>query len=211
MPKGKITMEMFCNPPEKVQRMFRAVSELVRERPDSSSIKVQDITERAGIGKGTAYEYFSSREEIIMMALFYEYGTKLAELQNLVEQTSRFEDKMFRIIDWLYEHQDYNRSFMQIIRADAGGNSVCLKEQMPRELFDGMNEFLYHQADELLELGYMEGAFTETDTVKRRLAFLSMVFQLVMSFQNKKENKFLGMEYQKAREYAYRTMIKTLT
>ena len=55
MPKGELTIDIFCNPPEKVRRMYEAVSDLVRERTNISTIKVQDITERAGIGKGSAY------------------------------------------------------------------------------------------------------------------------------------------------------------
>ena len=51
-------------PSEKVQKMYEAISELVQEKKDVATLKVQDITSRAGIGKGTAYEYFSSKEEI---------------------------------------------------------------------------------------------------------------------------------------------------
>ena len=52
-------------PSEKVQKMYEAISELVQEKKDIASLKVSEITSRAGIGKGTAYEYFSSKEEII--------------------------------------------------------------------------------------------------------------------------------------------------
>lgn len=36
-----------------------------------SSIKVQDIATAAGVGKGTLYEYFSSKEEILSRAILY--------------------------------------------------------------------------------------------------------------------------------------------
>ena len=60
----EIKVENMKNPPDKMRLMFEAVSELIRQQRDISTIKVQDITAEAGIGKGTAYEYFSSKEEI---------------------------------------------------------------------------------------------------------------------------------------------------
>ena len=47
----------------KVILMYEAVISLIEEGKDINSIKVVDITSRAGIGKGTAYEYFKSNEE----------------------------------------------------------------------------------------------------------------------------------------------------
>ena len=41
-------------PSEKVQKMYEAISELVQEKKDVATLKVQDITSRAGIGKVTA-------------------------------------------------------------------------------------------------------------------------------------------------------------
>ena len=69
----EIKIENMKNPPDKMRLMFEAVSELIRQQRDISTIKVQDITAEAGIGKGTAYEYFSSKEEIIANALMYDY------------------------------------------------------------------------------------------------------------------------------------------
>lgn len=47
--------------PAKVLQMYRAVLELMEEGADVTTLRVSTITERAGIGKGTAYEYFTSR------------------------------------------------------------------------------------------------------------------------------------------------------
>ena len=63
--------KMFRNPPEKVLALYRAVVDLINAGCDVSTVKVSDITGRAGIGKGTAYEYFSSKEEIISSAILY--------------------------------------------------------------------------------------------------------------------------------------------
>ena len=49
----------------KVLALYEAVLKLLDEGADINTLKVSDMTERAGIGKGTAYDYFKSKEEII--------------------------------------------------------------------------------------------------------------------------------------------------
>ena len=51
--------------------IFQAVLELFRDGADINSFTVADITRQAGIGKGTAYEYFSDKDEMIAKAIFY--------------------------------------------------------------------------------------------------------------------------------------------
>ena len=46
---------------KKVMAMYQAVWKLLDEGKDLHKLKVSDITECAGIGKGTAYEYFRSK------------------------------------------------------------------------------------------------------------------------------------------------------
>ena len=74
----------------KVKALYEAVEELIFENIDVKEIKVSDITERAGIGKGTAYEYFRNKEEIISSAMLYHIDLicrqmieKLEELKDI--------------------------------------------------------------------------------------------------------------------------------
>ena len=60
---GKINgLEDISQVPPKVRQMYGAVIEMLEEGMDASGMRVSAITERAGIGKGTAYEYFDSKE-----------------------------------------------------------------------------------------------------------------------------------------------------
>lgn len=52
--------------------MYEAVNELLEEGRDIYRMKISEITQRAGIGKGTAYEYFSTKEELLGKAIFYQ-------------------------------------------------------------------------------------------------------------------------------------------
>lgn len=55
----------------KEKAIFDAIIELFEEGADLNNLTVAEITGKAGIGKGTAYEYFSDKEEMIAKALFY--------------------------------------------------------------------------------------------------------------------------------------------
>ena len=50
-----------------------------------SNIKVQDIATAAGIGKGTLYEYFSSKEEILARAILYALERALGWLEEQLQ------------------------------------------------------------------------------------------------------------------------------
>ncbi|MGN0962864.1 MAG: TetR/AcrR family transcriptional regulator, partial [Clostridia bacterium] len=54
----------------KESRILEAAAELIGENHHAiRTLKVADIANRAGVGKGTVYEYFSSKEEIIQKAV----------------------------------------------------------------------------------------------------------------------------------------------
>ena len=209
------TLEQFINPPKKARLMFEAVIGYVHEKIDPGSLTVQDITARAGVGKGTAYEYFSSKEELIALALFFDYGLRILELQELLEKKKNFEEKMLGLLDWLHDNKSYHMTFVKMIQISAGDEGVCqmLQTRIPQDVFDGMHSYLMEEGDALMEEGYEQGYFAETDKVKRRLALAGMVVNLVLTLHGdqKKERSFFIMDYKDMRQYAYTTLIKTLS
>ena len=209
------SLEQFINPPKKARLMFEAVIGYVHEKIDPGSLTVQDITARAGVGKGTAYEYFSSKEELIALALFFDYGLRILELQELLEKKKNFEEKMLGLLDWLHDNKSYHMTFVKMIQISAGDEGVCqmLQTRIPQDVFDGMHSYLMEEGDALMEEGYEQGYFAETDKVKRRLALAGMVVNLVLTLHGdeKKESSFFIMDYKDMRQYAYTTLIKTLS
>lgn len=53
--------------PEKVRLLYEAVLAMVTDGWDINRMKVSDITAQAGIGKGTAYEFFPPRRRSLRM------------------------------------------------------------------------------------------------------------------------------------------------
>ena len=85
----------------KVLALYRGVLELLDEGADVNGIKVSDITARAGIGKGTAYDYFKSREEIIACALLYDVEQKIEEEKEELDRNEGFRENVVFAFDWM--------------------------------------------------------------------------------------------------------------
>ena len=96
--------KLIHDPPQKVLALYQAVIEFINEGCDINTLKVADITGRAGIGKGTAYEYFSSKEEIISSAILYYVKVCFEKLQVISTDNRTFQQKINEVMDFIDEH-----------------------------------------------------------------------------------------------------------
>lgn len=87
------------SPPSKVLAIYHAVNALMAEDRDMNHIRVSEITSRAGIGKGTAYEYFNNKEQMVSYALFYNMLQELEGFWKSVAEQRTFRDKIYGILD----------------------------------------------------------------------------------------------------------------
>lgn len=78
------------NYPEKECRVFEGVLALAEGGADLRLLTVQDIARAAGIGKGTVYEYFSSKEEILAGTILYCIENELDEAEQAMERETTF-------------------------------------------------------------------------------------------------------------------------
>lgn len=100
---SKLTgMEAVSETPPKVLLMYDAVHQLVGDGVALGDIRVSAITELAGIGKGTAYEYFETKEEILACS-FISYVNRLAEEIN--RELGAFES-LREQVECVFEHLD---------------------------------------------------------------------------------------------------------
>lgn len=116
----------------KVKALYEAVLELIGENVDIRDVKVSDITKRAGIGKGTAYEYFSNKEEIISSALLYHIDMICGQMMESVGKIEKFHDKidyMFLCMDMEIAKRDCLIQFIQLM-IDNGPVSRLLQKKI---------------------------------------------------------------------------------
>lgn len=89
-------MNKALSPKEKA--IYQAVLTLFEEGADLNSLTVAEITGKAGIGKGTAYEYFSDKEEMIAKALFYNARQICLRIYERLKKEKSLYDKMNLIL-----------------------------------------------------------------------------------------------------------------
>jgi AcrR family transcriptional regulator len=75
------------------------------------STKMTDIAQAAGIGKGTIYEYFRSKEEIFKAAFNHIFSSMAAETEEVLSAPIGTEEKLRRVIrfvidDLIKEHAE---------------------------------------------------------------------------------------------------------
>ena len=154
--------------------IYKAIIELINEGADVSAMKVGDITARAGIGKGTAYEYFESKEEMVQKALFYYIMEQIERAKALVESKEKFEDRFMAILDYMVDNKNEIRPFLWIIRMRK--SEVTDMEQGSGEILQCLM-YLSGLAEWFLAFGDAEGLFKETNKNFRVSALLSQIVQ----------------------------------
>ena len=88
---------------DKVIAIYHAIEDLVAEGADISSMRVSDIAAKAGIGKGTTYEYFSSKEEMVVKALIYLVDGMVKRIMARMKELDTFEAKFILLLDEMEE------------------------------------------------------------------------------------------------------------
>lgn len=72
---------------EKQNQILDAMQELMASS-DLSAISVSQVAEKAGIGKGSIYYYFSSKNDIIAGVIERSYSKALEQVEHLAENTN---------------------------------------------------------------------------------------------------------------------------
>lgn len=104
--------------------IYQAVMELFEEGADLGSLTVAEITGRAGIGKGTAYEYFSDKEDMIAEALFYNVELFCGQLYEGLSRQENLYHKVDYILVELERHLVKSRCILQLIHAVSDNSAL---------------------------------------------------------------------------------------
>ena len=172
--KGEYTMGEHKDNKKEIA-IYKAVIDLINEGADVTSMKVGEITARAGIGKGTAYEYFESKEEMVEKALFYYILDQIEHAKALVESKNTFEEKFMSILDYMVENKNEIRPFLVIIRLRKSCETVDMQQQQSEIMM--CLSYLSGLAEWFLAFGDAEGLFKEQNKNFKISALLSQIVQ----------------------------------
>lgn len=195
--------------PPKVVAMNEAVASLWAEGRDLGSLTVAEITSRAGIGKGTAYEYFSSKEELIATALEYDLKIQLEHLIAIEEQSTGFRDILEKLMDWLKENFQNNSIFTVFLRHDAAVKKIMNELPEGKCKCDPKQgaEIVRTMISQALAVGEAEGIIKKQNPYFGVVAVISQLMSFSIYLANP---EYTEVTIDEAREFAVESIIKML-
>ena len=196
--------------PEKVIKMFDAVCEMLSENADINNMKVADITNRAGIGKGTAYEYFASKEEIITKALLYDTTKQFLYVSEVIRECKTFRGKVMAGFDWIADNFKECKTFAQLVKIGMGTYDVshALQDEFAKiHASDGCDVAL-QVADEMMQCGIEEGLLKPKNKNLMRMEFCSQVLMFAMFLTDRQRQSGDALQVEEVKNFAYEALVK---
>lgn len=127
---------------EKQQKIFRTVLDLAGQGENLYTVKVQTIATAAGVGKGTLYEYFSSKQEILVHTMLWCLENELAALKGSLAPGGTFEQDLAALQRCVAECMRQRGSIYRLIlggfsAAELPGLAETYKAEMEAQFAEG--------------------------------------------------------------------------
>lgn len=122
----------------KVDKIYEATIALISEKGVASNITIAEIANKALIGKGTIYEYFNTKEEVIAKSIIHLFKLNNIELNDIVTNSNSLDEAISKIID--YKMETYAKNNM--ISAFLIENSKIINKDFFNELNSEKNNFI---------------------------------------------------------------------
>lgn len=115
---------------ERETALYEAALRLIAKGVNPAAMKVQQIADEAGIGKGTVYEYFASKDEILQGMALYCFDTEIARIAVLMEPCTTLQELEDAVMAYLQDLSGTRMGTYQVIASSIGA----------RENLRGMDE-----------------------------------------------------------------------
>ena len=196
--------------PEKVIKMFDAVCEMLSENADINNMKVADITNRAGIGKGTAYEYFASKEEIITKALLYDTTKQFLYVSEVIRECKTFREKVMAGFDWIADNFKECKTFAQLVKIGMGTYDVShvLQDEFAKIHASDDCDVALQVVDEMMQCGIEEGLLKPKNQNLMRMEFCSQVLMFAMFLTDRQRQSGDALQVEEVKNFAYEALVK---
>ncbi len=124
----------------KVEALYQAVMELFAEGADLNTLTVAEIARKAGIGKGTVYEYFDNKEEMIAGAAYYFAKSSCQRMYKKLEEKESLYERMSLFLQSMDEEMNDIVCFVRVLHMMTDNSTVSnklreyLKNKGPEEV-----------------------------------------------------------------------------
>lgn len=102
--------------------------------------KMEDISQKAGIGKGTLYEYFKSKKDLFQEVVKHAVDMYIKLLHDVEIEDRPFREKLF---DFLMLHEE-------LLNKHKALSQLIIKE--PRDIAEGTRRYFYSVKGKVIEI-----------------------------------------------------------
>lgn len=151
----------------KREMIYEATLSLIEDNYQLTQIKVGDIAKEANIGKGTIYEYFDSKEEVISETIAYMIKGWVQNLESILDENQSFEESYRRILRNLFpmmkkKHQIF-MGFMMLSKSS--DTSVDALHKMMEKNNEEIQKTVLHLYEKIVDKSLEEGIIKEKPEV----------------------------------------------
>jgi AcrR family transcriptional regulator len=135
---------------------------------------MQEIARAAGIGKSTLYDYFPTKDHVLLFVFEEELDLLQEQAEGIAAQAGPVEEKLIRILEAQLENLHKNKNFfselsLQVMQLGPAAQARSMKKRYAyQDLLRGV-----------LEQGVLEGAFRPINTRLATRALLSIMEGMV--------------------------------
>lgn len=196
---------------EKEIAIFNGVLKLARSGANITKITSRQIAAAAGMGKATIYDYFSSKEEIVLGALKYSMSMQAAEFAAAMESTLDFARKMNIIYGGIIDRLTDTGSIFHLLLQFSGGRDSCpvnsdICPPLHRQLMEFV-QILYGVLQDGFRQGMLKTDVSQPESRSYvRMVFLSSLFAVASQAKDKSNTP----SRQEIIKNAYTMLIKAL-
>lgn len=170
--------------------IFAAVADLLSQGHNPHELKVAQIAQAAGIGKGTAYEYFSSKEDILREAIHYQIQKVYKQTNNIIASASGFRQAFFRLLEFYDEMIDSHLPNIWTMMSSLDRNTFIDNSEKNLDSLRALQKQAEQQINFLMQLGLDENLIGCKTTEKERIfAYNGVISAYIVLVNNNLQQK----------------------
>jgi len=189
--------------------IFNGVIDLIRRGANVYSVTVSEIAQASGVGKGTIYEYFSTKEEVISKSILYNIEQEMDYAIRRIESKLDFKSRYYEALKIIVENFDNKSSTINLLLSTGGISQLYEYIIDEEDLIPSYIQRIEGIIDNLLQMGYEEGIISsEEDQYYKRMVMTSSIAGF-LSYINNRE-RYANIDTAKAMDMCYKMVIKSL-
>lgn len=191
--------------------VFKGFNNLIEGGASINNIRVSDIAKAAGIGKGTVYEYFKSKEEVIAKSIFYEMQIEFMKILEKSNKAIGFKEKCYVAFHEIMVLMTRKLAYFQLLLTSKEVHEVfnCLNGDKGQII--EFRDYMLSILEPTIELGIKENIINpKLDKKYIQSAFISVCsgISTIVHFQL---GELTDKDIQIHKEIAYTMLIKSLS